>query len=104
MIHQAKFQIGEIVNHLKFNYRGVIYEADAVFSLTDEWYEQVAKSRPPKDEPWYHVLVDKADHSTYVAEQHLIAATDNGEIVHPALEELFEYYTKGRYYSRQVQM
>ena len=38
---------------------------------TDEWYEAVAKSRPPKNEPWYHVLVHQKGHQTYVAEQNL---------------------------------
>ena len=26
---------------------------------------------PPKNQPWYHVLVHGADHTTYVAEQNL---------------------------------
>ena len=41
------------------------------FKARDEWYEQVAQSRPPKNKPWYHVLVHKAEHTTYVAEQNL---------------------------------
>lgn len=104
MIRQARFSIGEIIHHTKFNYRGVIFEVDAEFSLSDEWYEQVAKSRPPKDAPWYHVLVDKAEHSTYVAEQHLTSASDVSEIQHPAVAEVFEYYTKGCYYARHIKM
>ena len=46
------FKIGQVINHKLFNYRGVIYGADSVFKESDEWYEEVAKSRPPKDKPW----------------------------------------------------
>ena len=63
---EARFGPGQIVRHLRFDYRGVIVDVDPVFSGTDEWYDQVARSRPPKDEPWYHVLVDGAEHATYV--------------------------------------
>ena len=54
---EARFHVGQVVRHRKFGYRGVIFDLDATFGLTDEWYEQVARSRPPKDLPWYHVLV-----------------------------------------------
>ena len=39
--------------------------------LSDEWYEEVARSRPPKDAPWYHVLVEDSDSPRYVAEKNL---------------------------------
>jgi heat shock protein HspQ len=57
MAAQAKFSIGQLVHHRLFDYRGVIVDVDAVFLGSEEWYEQVAKSKPPKDQPWYHVLV-----------------------------------------------
>ena len=57
MSEQADFHIGQLVLHAKFGYRGVVFDVDPVFQLSDEWYEQVARSRPPKDRPWYHVLV-----------------------------------------------
>ena len=66
------FSVGDVVRHLRFKYRGVIVDVDAQFSGTEEWYEMMARSRPPKDRPWYHVLVHGADHSTYVAERHLV--------------------------------
>ena len=70
-VSAAKFEVGQIVHHLKFGYRGVVFDVDPYFQGTDEWYEQVARSRPPKDRPWYHVLVHDAAHTTYVAERHL---------------------------------
>ena len=53
--YKAKFQIGQIVHHKLFDYTGVIFDIDPFFQSSDEWYEQVAQSRPPKNKPWYHV-------------------------------------------------
>ena len=68
---KAKYCIGQLIQHKLFDYRGIILSVDLEFKSTDEWYEAVAKSRPPKDEPWYHVLVHQKGHQTYVAEQNL---------------------------------
>ncbi len=65
------FTIGQTVHHRMFDYRGVITGVDQSFQGSDDWYDQVAQSRPPKDKPWYHVLVHDASHRTYVAERHL---------------------------------
>jgi heat shock protein HspQ len=67
-ITRVKFSVGELIHHRLFDYRGVIVDVDQSFQGTDEWYQSVAKSRPPRDEPWYHVLVHDSEHSTYVAE------------------------------------
>lgn len=96
--------IGQIIEHNKFGYRGVIFEVDPVFSLTEEWYEAVARSRPPKDKPWYHVLVDEGNQITYVAERHLSDATDTSEIRHPYIDKYFLAYDNGRYVLRELTM
>ena len=57
-IATPRFAIGELIHHRRFDYRGVIVDVDPEFQGTEEWYEQMAVSRPPKDAPWYHVLVD----------------------------------------------
>ena len=41
----CKFAIGQLVHHRLFDYRGAIIDVDATFQGTEEWYEQVAKSR-----------------------------------------------------------
>lgn len=104
MMQQAKFQIGQIIQHDKFGYRGVIYEADPEFSLSDAWYDQVAKSRPPRDKPWYHVLVDNAVNATYVAERHLLSTDDQSEVSHPDIDLYFTVYQDGFYHTRQQTM
>ena len=67
MEHTAKFFVGQIVHHKKFGYRGVVFDVDATFQGTDEWYELVARSRPPKHMPWYHVLVEALLHESELA-------------------------------------
>lgn len=44
----AKFSVGQLIHHKKFDYRGVIVDVDPQFQGTEEWYEQVAKSRPDR--------------------------------------------------------
>lgn len=58
---KAKYCIGQLIQHKLFDYRGIILGVDLEFKSTDEWYEMVARSRPPKNEPWYHVWSIKRD-------------------------------------------
>ncbi len=95
--HEAKFSVGDVVHHLRFEYRGVIVDIDATYRGSDEWYQQVAVSKPPKELPWYHVLVDGAEHSTYVAERHLERDESGEPIAHPQLGEFFDSFRDGRY-------
>ena len=101
--HILKYHPGQIIDHKKFGYRGVIFDADAQFSGSDDWYEQVAKSRPPKGAPWYHVLVDGSDQTTYVAERHLESSKNTSRIQHPLIEVFFSDYENGRYNLAQKQ-
>ena len=103
MIHyKAKFRIGHIVRHELFDYTGVIFDIDPIFQNSDEWYEQVAQSRPSKNKPWYHVLVHAAEHTTYVAEQNLDLEENPEAIQHPLINSLFtkfdgmQYHLKSR--------
>ncbi len=96
-ISQAKFAVGDLIHHRLFEYRGVIVDVDPQFQSTDEWYEAVAKSRPPKDRPWYHVLVHDAMHTTYVAEKNLEHAESAAPINHPMLRDFFSRFENGRY-------
>jgi len=96
-ITKVKFSIGELIKHRLFGYRGVVVDVDSHFQSSDEWYEMMAKSRPPKDKPWYHVLVDGRDQSTYVAERNLLADEALEAIDNPMLEAFFSDFINGRY-------
>lgn len=96
-ITKAKYSVGDIIHHRLFGYRGVIVDVDRDFQLTDEWYEQMAKSQPPKNKPWYSVLVDKREHSTYVSEQNLELDDTLEPINHPMVKQYFGKLENGRY-------
>ncbi len=99
----AKFSLGQIVYHSKFKYRGVIVDADPNFQGTDEWYESVAKSKPDKNKPWYHVLVHGQGNETYVAESNLSSDHNIDPVDHPFVDIFFyEYDNSGQYSLKQT--
>jgi len=98
-VEKPKFAIGELVRHLKFGYRGVVVDADLRFQQSEEWYEEVARSRPPKDKPWYRVLVHDSMNETYVAERHLESDAEHAEVDNPRIEEFFDEF-RGDHYAR----
>lgn len=94
---RGRFGVGQLISHRLFDYRGAIIDVDPTFQGSDEWYETVAKSRPPKDEPWYHVLVHEANHRTYVAERNLEPDNSREPITHPETTDFFADFQDGRY-------
>ena len=95
--HRAAFSVGQVIEHKLFGYRGVILDVDPVFQLSDEWYDQVARSRPPKDQPWYHVLREGSPHMTYVAQRNLSPDATGKPIRHPLVDQFFGEFRDGRY-------
>jgi len=91
-MREAKFSIGQIVQHRYYPFRGVIYDVDPVFDNTDEWWDSIPEDiRPEKDQPFYHLLAenDETEYVAYVSEQNLLA-DDTGEPVrHPQVSEFF---------------
>ncbi|MDA0791488.1 MAG: heat shock protein HspQ [Proteobacteria bacterium] len=101
-MREVQFFIGQQVVHRLFGYRGLIFDVDSEFAGTEQWYEQMAQSRPPKDRPWYHVLVHEADHTTYVAEQNLDAYAGTDYIDHPLLAAYFNGFANGVYAAKRA--
>ncbi len=100
----AQFTVGMIIRHRLFDYRGVIADVDAEFGLDEEWYAQMARSEPPKNAPWYHVLVDGSRQNTYVAERNLTLDDSLQPVNHPAINEYFQGLQDGRYRPRESRM
>lgn len=97
---KAKFNVGQLVHHRLFDYRGVIIDVDATYQGTEEWYEAIALTRPPKNQPWYHVLVHGAVHRTYVAEKNIEPDPVGEPIDHPEVDYYFDDFKEGRYAKR----
>ena len=94
---RARFRPGQLVHHKLFGYRGVVVDVDATFQGTDEWYQAMARTRPPRDKPWYHVLVHDAEHMTYVTERNLQPDLTGEPVSHPALDQFFDEMHEGIY-------
>jgi heat shock protein HspQ len=98
---RAQFQVGQLIRHRLFGYRGVIFDVDPLFEGDEDWYRTMARSRPPRNAPWYHVLVHDATHTTYVAERNLEADDEPEPVRHPLIDELFSSYAHGGYQTRR---
>lgn len=97
---QAKFAVGEVVRHRLYPFRGVIFDIDAVFANTEDWWLAIPEEiRPRKDQPYYHLLAENADseYVAYVSEQNLLADTSGQPIRHPQVSEYFFEDEDGRY-------
>ena len=97
---QAKYHLGQIVRHRKHPFRGVVFDVDAKFNNTDEWYAAIPEdSRPSKNQPFYHLLAenDQSFYVAYVSEQNLVPDSSNGPVDHPDLPDLFGDFEDGRY-------
>lgn len=99
-LRTAKFDIGDIVRHRVYPFRGVIFDVDPTFSNTDEWWEAIPEDvRPRKEQPFYHLLAENevTSYVAYVSEQNLIADETGGPVAHPEVDSLFTGLRDGRY-------
>lgn len=96
----AKFQLGQVVRHKFYAFRGVIYDIDPIFANTEEWWLSIPEEiRPTKDQPYYHLLAenDETEYVAYVSEQNLIPDNSDEPIRHPQVAELFDDLENGIY-------
>lgn len=96
----AKFQIGQVVRHRKHPFRGVIFDVDAVFSNTQEWYDSIPEdARPNRDQPFYHLLAETEAtyYVAYVSEQNLMPDASGEPVDHPDLSSMFGDFKGDRY-------
>ena len=103
-IAHADFSIGDVVRHRLFDFRGVIFDIDPVFANSEEWYQAIPEDiRPPKDQPFYHLLAENGDSSyiAYVSQQNLLPDEEGEPVDHPAIEGLFDRFEQGRYRLRR---
>ena len=97
------FNIGDIVKHRIYPFRGVIVDVDPEFSNTEEWYQSIpAEIRPSREQPYYHLMAENTEtfYTAYVSQQNLVGDGDNGPLEHPDLEEIFSGMDHGKYHLR----
>ena len=99
-VKTAKFQIGQVVRHRLFPFRGIIFDVDPEFANTEEWYRAIpAEVRPSKDQPFYHLLAEneQTEYVAYVSEQNLLPDTSGDPVRHPQLSHFFNRLPDGSY-------
>ena len=106
-IRNAKYQIGQVVRHRLYPFRGVVFDIDPVFDNTDEWYDAIpAENRPHKDQPFYHLFAenDETEYVAYVSEQNLLPDNSGEPVRHPQVAEVFVQDGRGGYRPRAASL
>lgn len=101
----AKFNIGEVVRHKTFPFRGVVFDVDAEFANSEEWWNAIpAEIRPDKDQPFYHLLAEneESEYVAYVSEQNLEHDTSAEPLRNSNVARLFEPTDVGRFRPKSV--
>lgn len=96
----ARYQIGQVVRHRVFPFRGVVFDVDPEFANTEEWWNAIPEAiRPSKDQPFYHLFAENADteYIAYVSEQNLLPDESGEPIRHPQVQTMFEPAATGQY-------
>ena len=69
----AKFQIGQVVKHRIYPFRGVIFDVDPTYNNTESYYE------------------------AYVSEQNLVVDNSRKPVEHPQINKMFDEIRNGHY-------
>lgn len=104
VLETAKFNIGDVVKHRFFPFRGVIFDVDPIFSNNEEWWLSIPEEiRPSKDQPFYHLMAEgeKSTYIAYVSQQNLVADTSGEPVNHPDIVRMFSSLSHGHYQLRQ---
>lgn len=91
------YDLGVVITHKRYHYRGVIVSVDFRCMAGDTWYHS-NKTQPSREQPWYHILVhDSGGLSTYVAQSNLKEDTSGQPVSHPRIQCYFCDFRDGRY-------
>lgn len=99
---KATFNIGQIVKHKYYPFRGVVFDIDPEYANTEEYLMSIPqKIRPTKDQPFYHLLAENSEteYIAYVSEQNLELDDSDEPITHDELYNFFDEYVDGSYKS-----
>jgi len=94
----VKYQVGKLVTHIRFGYRGVIFGWDPVCKASVEWIIQMGVDRLTngRNQPFYYVLVDTRDRqyqsTSYVAQENIIIMENPQPIQHTDIGKYFSEY------------
>lgn len=88
---EPEFEPGDIIEHIRYSYRGVIVHFDTTCKAPEDWY-QSNQTQPDREQHWYHVLVDGNQQVTYVAQSNLQTDHSKQQVVHGMMNLFFSGY------------
>ncbi|AJY48281.1 heat shock protein HspQ [Martelella endophytica] len=97
-IRDAKFNLGDVVRHRTLPFRGVVFDVDAEYARTEEWYQSLPPEiRPDKNQPFYHLVAenDEKGYVAYVSEANLVVDTSGEPLRNPQVGEIFTLSENG---------
>ena len=98
------YNIGDVVRHRHYPFRGVVFDVDPEFDNTEEWYNSIpAEIRPSREQPYYHLLAENEEsfYTAYVSQQNLVPDGEGGPVEHPDLTDMFDDFDGDRYQPRR---
>lgn len=97
MRQQAKYDIGEVVAHLKHGYRALIVDIDPIFQPSGykKHRQQADNLSKEASMPWYRLLVDDSSHITYVEESLLKPMKGDAMVENPNVKHYLQTNTEG---------
>jgi heat shock protein HspQ len=102
-MREARYNLGQVVKHRMFPFRGVVFDVDPEFSNTEDWWLAIPEPvRPKKDQPYYHLLAENEQgfYIAYVSEQNLLPDQSGEPVGHPQTSRLFSRFEDGQYQLR----
>jgi heat shock protein HspQ len=90
------YEVGQVVRHRRYGYRGVIVAVDERCMADPAWYT-CNQTQPDQNQPWYHLLVHGCATTTYAAECNLLLDETCEPIDHPLLAAFFCGCCHGKY-------
>ncbi len=106
-IRTAKFQIGQVVRHRVYAFRGVVFDVDPMFNNTEEWWASIPEEvRPSKDQPFYHLYAENAEteYVAYVSEQNLVIDDTGEPLRHPQVAVSFVADGTGGFKAKELRL
>lgn len=95
--NSPQFAPGDLVCHRRYGYRGVVAHRDDSCQASEAWYAG-NQTQPERDQPWYYVLVDESEQTTYAAESSLLPDEEGGCVMHPWVNLYFKGFHAGKYH------
>lgn len=96
MNNVAKFNIGDLVLHIKQGYRAVVVDVDPLFQASGRYNPQAVKREFATRHPWYRLLVDESNQMTYV-EEHLLVCDQSIQSIDNPQVESYLVMQRGKY-------